>query len=153
MASEFPELTSFGTLFRFACALEEAAGRMAGSLAALDACAAWREVLLDCAARHAKRGRDLERLRRERLNEVVLQAISGMDRADYVPTADVPADAAAPHCLEALASVEESAARLHEDGARVAAGVMPGLDRPLQRLARESRDLAASLRARAAQGG
>ena len=146
---EFPELSSFGTLFRFASLLEEAAAGMADHLAARKRCADARDAIADCGRRHRKRGGELERLKRERLNEVVLEPVSGMDRGAYVPVLEVAPDAGCAQCLEALAAVEDLAVRFYDDAARVAAGAMPGMDRILQRLARENREIAASLRAKA----
>ncbi len=149
MTADFPELNSFGTLLKFAIALEEAAAELAVRAAGQPTCAAWQDDLLACGRRHARRSERLSRLRRERLNEVVLQAISGLERARYLPVLDLPEDGDPPRTLAAVAAVEETAASFYTDGGRVAADVLAGLEKTFQKLARESRDLAANLRARA----
>jgi hypothetical protein len=138
MAESFPELTSFGTLFGFALALEDRVADLASGAAKDEAAADRRDQLLGCASTHAKRHRQLERLRRERLNEVVLQAISGMDGADYLPAADA-------RDLAAVVAAEEATARFYDDAALIAANVLSGMDRKFRKLAAESRELARKL--------
>jgi hypothetical protein len=135
----FPELVSFGALFSFAVALETVAGTLATEAAEKPACAAMRDQLLDTARRHEKRGRQLERLRRERLNEVVLQPIGGMDRSRYLPELDLSSDGS--NAVLHLASLEERSARFYEDTAIRADGVLGGVGRTLDRLAEENREI------------
>jgi hypothetical protein len=128
MSNEFPELTSFGTVLLFAQALEARAGQMAG------------EVDEPKAARlHTKRAKRLELLRKERLNEVVLQPLTGMDRTEYLPAEGLSGAAG-------LATLEETTARFYRDALARAADVLGGLERTFDRFARESENLAATLR-------
>ncbi len=128
MSSEFPELTSFGTVILFAQALEARAGSLAG------------EVGEPKAARlHTKRAKRLELLRRERLNEVVLQPLTGLDRAEYLPAEGLSGAAG-------LATLEDTTARFYRDALEHAADVLGGLERTFDRFARESDKLAAALR-------
>ncbi len=144
LPENLPELTSFGTLFKFAMALEELAARLTAQAAADPACVSWHDQLAVCARKHTKRARELERLRRERLNEVVLQPISGMEREHYLTPTELPADAE--QIVKQLAALEEAVARFHDDAAAIAANVLTGMDRKLRKLAAESRQLAAGLR-------
>lgn len=128
MSTEFPELTSFGTVILFAQALESRAADLAQGIEEAKA-----------ARLHTKRGKRLELLRKERLNEVVLQPLSGLDRAEYLP----PEDAVG---AEGLALLEDSVARFYRDALTHAADVLGGLERTFDRFARESEDLAARLR-------
>jgi hypothetical protein len=144
MAADFPELTSFGTLFGFALALEELAEAHCTAAAGHDDCASRREQLEGAGKRHRKRARELQRLRQERLNEVVLQPITGMQRADYLPAIELPADGN--QAIATVAATEESIARFYDDAASVAANVLANLGGKLQKLAAESRSLAAELR-------
>ncbi len=146
MTEEFPELTSFGTLLGFAQALEAAAETRASQAATRESADAVQAALRACARRHAKRGRQLERLRRERLNEVVLQPITGMRREDYVPPA-LPRETLPD--VRAVARFEEQIARVFDDAAELAADVLGGLERSFRRLAAESRDLAGELQSSA----
>lgn len=128
MSTEFPELTSFGTVILFAQALEARAAYLAGEAD---------EAKM--ARLHTKRAKRLELLRKERLNEVVLQPLSGMDRAEYLPAADLAGAAG-------LATLEETTARFYRDALDRAADVLGGLERTFERFARESENLAATLR-------
>lgn len=117
MAISFPELNSYGTLVSFGLSLEQVAEEKAA--------AAGEDRI---ARKHQKRARQLELIFRERLNEVVLQPLTGMDRADYLPADDL--DRAA---LEALI------ARFYDDAATIAADVLIGVDRTFRKWAEESR--------------
>ncbi len=144
MSDNFPELTSFGTIFLFAQALEDNAAALAEAAAARPDCAAWAAPLGKAAKKHAKRGRELQRLRRERLNEVVLQPIGGLDRDEYLPPTALPADATG--AVAAVAAADEVTARFYEAAAVLAANALGGMDRKLRKLANESRELAEALR-------
>jgi hypothetical protein len=144
MTDNFPELTSFGTLMKFALALEQATKELAQTAASSDTCSPWTEQLERSAKKHGKRYQELERMRRERLNEVVLQPISGMDRAAYVLPTSLPATSA--HDIIAIVTeAEQVAARFYDDAAVIASNVLSGLDKTFKRLARENRDLAHAL--------
>ena len=147
MDVSFPELTSFGTLLKFALVIEEAVARLAREAAEMEVCAKWGAELAACAKKHTKRNKQLERLRRERLNEVVLQPISGMERADYLPDMELPVEPAA--IIAVLVANEEKTARFFDDAADIAANVLGGVDRTFRKLAKESRRLAEGLRHKA----
>ncbi len=127
MGIEFPQLTSFGTLLAFAQALEETAAacsRDAGHVGA--------------ARTHDKRRTRLEQLRRERLNEVVLQPLNGMNRDDYLP-----ADQGNRTPVARAIHLEETISVFYRDAIRLAAQVLGGLERTFERFAKESDGLAA----------
>jgi len=144
MTDNFPELTSFGTLMKFAIALEQTSQELAQSAASSEACSAWAEQLERSAKKHAKRFQELERMRRERLNEVVLQPISGMEREAYVVPTALPATGAN-EVIATVVEAERVAARFYDDAAAIASNVLSGLDKTFKRLARENRDLAHAL--------
>ncbi len=134
----FPELNSFGTLLGFAQALEETGVELAGLAGDAEPAAA----MAGCAKKHEKRGKELQRLRRERLNEVVLQAIDGMERDEYLPPRELSADPAA-----TMIQYEETAARFYDAAAAIAKNVLVGVDKKLKKMAKENRKLADALRA------
>ncbi len=86
-----PELTNFGSLIRFALELE------ASSSAFYDAAAKLLEadhpvrLARDLAAQHEGRRRLIERTRQQKLNEMVLEPITGLDGRRYVFDAAVSA--------------------------------------------------------------
>lgn len=147
MTASFPELTSFGTLLTFAYSLEETAAELAEHAAECEECSVWREDLENCAKRHRKRSTQMERIRRERLNEVVLQPIYGMERDRYIPQTDVLSDCQdAKNPMDTVVSVEETVSSFYEDSANYAQNVLSGVERTFRKLARESASLAEMLR-------
>jgi hypothetical protein len=136
MAIEFPEITSFGTLLKFALALEQTVADLEGQAAGHDACADHQSELAAMASKHARRRADLERLSRERLNEVVLQPLSGMARQEYLPPEALPGDDDA-GIVAALAALEEGSARFYGDAAERAVNLLGGLDRTFKRFVKE----------------
>ncbi|MBN1944339.1 MAG: hypothetical protein JW797_01630 [Bradymonadales bacterium] len=135
----FPELTSFGTLLKFSLALEEAATALYTEAARLAADTPVQQLLEGSSQRHARRGQQLEQLRRERLNEVVLQPISGMLREQYLPVQQVPDSLE--QALGGLIDLEHKSSRFFDDAAVVAANVLGGVERVFTRLARDNRAL------------
>lgn len=145
MAVEFPEITSFGTLLKFALALEQNCAALESQTAGLESCAPHRSALTAMAKKHARRITDLERLSRERLNEVVLQPLSGIARDEYLPATTLPDDDAA-GVLAALAGLEELSARFYSDAAERAVNLLGGLDRTFKRFVKEDGKRAQKLR-------
>lgn len=146
MAIELPEITSFGTLLRFAMALDRIAAERGAAAATAEACRGQRDALTAMARKHARRVEDLERLARERLNEVVLQPLSGMVRAEYLPP-DPGTGGGAADLLRELATLEERSARFYGDAAERAVNVLGGLDRTFKRFAKEDQKRARALEA------
>ena len=143
MGIDSPEVTSFGTLLGYALNLEAALADLATRAAEIAAGDSGHDALATTARKHIKRGRQLERLRRERLNEVVLQAITGIDRRAYIPVLDLPGDAAG--AARTVAAAEDLAAGFYLDAAAIAKNVLTGTERTFVKLAAESRSLAAAL--------
>jgi len=161
MSADFPAITSFGTLLKYAQALEEHLAAIAGRAAeraggagrgGLEIRAGTPAGLAACAKMHARRAQQLERLRRERLNEVVLQPVAGMDRTTYLPEMELPVAgegaSAGDETLAALAASEERASRFYRDAAACATHVLGGLERSFGRMAAESAEMAVALRGR-----
>ena len=147
MTKKFPELTSFGTLLTFAHSLEETAGAFAHQAARCKACNERREELENCADRHKRRSEQVDRIRRERLNEVVLQPIYGMERARYLPHNVIVSDSCeAEELLDGVAALEERVAAFYEETATRAQNVLGGVERTFKKLARESASFATGFR-------
>jgi hypothetical protein len=147
MAADFPELSSFGTLLKFGLVMEETLEELSRLAAQEEACTAHHEELASCARKHGRRREHLERIRREWLNEVVLQPIYGMDRAEYIAGTDLSSGAGdRAGTLAQFIEAEQAAARFYEDAATVAAHVLSGVDRIFKKLGRESKSLAEDFR-------
>lgn len=145
MTVNFPELTSFGTLMKFAIALEEVTADLTRMAAEGQSGSAVAEALQRAATKHAKRHEQLEQMRRERLNEVVLQPIHGLDREAFLPPTSLPTTSLA-DIVETVAAAEDVSAKFYDEAASVASNVLSGLDKTFRRLAKENRALAESLR-------
>jgi hypothetical protein len=147
MTRSFPELTSFGTLLTFAHSLEETAADFANDAAENGECEAWRTDLENCARSHRKRSTQMERVRRERLNEVVLQPIYGMERTRYIPQTEIGSEYRdGEKVVDQVISIEDTVASFYEDAAAHAENVLSGVERTFRKLARESAILAKTLR-------
>lgn len=141
--TEFPELNAFGTVLRYALALEQALVGLAQGAAEADPGRA--AEYLAVAKKHEKRARQVEQWRRERLNEVVLQPLAGLNRTAYLPDLEVtPADGAA-RFRAGLRASEAATGRFYDDVADKAAEVLGGLGRSFRKMAGESLALSATL--------
>ncbi len=132
---EPPELTNFGSLVRFALELE-------ASTAAFYAAAATRlgpgrqgQMASSLAALHEERRRLLERTRQQKLNEMVLEPITGLDGRRYVYDAALTTDDEAPRKAAAL---ERIAVLLYSESATVAQSLLTEAARTFRKLAEEN---------------
>ena len=124
------ELGTFGAVLKFALELEERAATFyeAGARGGLA------EVFGDLARGSRKRVRRLEQARRELVNEMILESITGLDEEEY--RVELNAGAEEPERLRQARALEETAARFYRD----AASRMPIREvvRLFERLAREN---------------
>ncbi len=135
---EFPEITTFGTLVRFALELERVAAAVYEELASDPSCASGAEAFRALAENHRGRIALLEETRREKLNEAVLEPISDIRGADYAVDAAVPKGAGAKAAAAYAAKVEETSARFYADTAKTAKNILHGAVRILERMAKEN---------------
>ena len=124
------ELNTFGALLKFALGLEDAAARFYEEAAQAARDDALRSALA-ARAESTKRNRQrLERVRREQVNEMLLESIEGLREGDYRPAAD-------PSALDDLtasaAELESACERFYRDAAERLS--IPEVVRSFQRLA------------------
>ena len=132
---EPPELTNFGSLVRHALRLESAATAFyratASKLGAGDAAGLFREL----AGQHETRRQLLERTRQQKLNEMVLEPISGLDGSRYV----VDETPAGPSGVRALAlAIEGVSMRFYHESSAVARSFLTEATRTFDKLAEEN---------------
>ena len=127
---EGPELTNFATLVRVALELEARAAVFYESSSPVGPIAA------ELAAQHRERAAELERARRQFLNEVALEPIPGLDPRSYTEALDT--EAAYPGRDRALL-LEEAAARFYEETAKAAEPVLLEAARVFRRLGQGNR--------------
>ena len=138
---EPPELTNFGSLVRFAIELESATAVFYTAAAVLLGPGRSAQLALELAAQHESRCGLLVRTRQQKLNEMVLEPITGLDGRRYVFDAaassvgEVPGDAMA---------LETVGARLYEESSVVAKSLLTEAARTFRKLSDENvRNLAA----------
>ena len=137
-----PELTNFGSLVRFALSLEDAAVSFFEGLATVVMGEELQGLVRELADQHRQRRKVLEQTR-ARVNEMILEPISGLDGGRYVFDAG-PADRA-----EAIArgvSLEETAARFYSESATVAKALLAEAARAFRKFGEDSARNAVRLR-------
>ena len=126
----------------FATSLEDAAADAYGVALELEHIKpSFKGELKALAKKHAKRSKRVQRIRRERMNEMVLQPLEGVDSKQYIPDVELGEDT-----LEKLIELEDNIARFYIDAAEYGANVLHGIDRTFKKFAKESNSAASSLK-------
>ncbi len=137
-----PELTNFGSLVRFALSLEDAAASFFEGLATVVMGEELQGLARELADQHRQRRKVLEQTR-ARVNEMILEPISGLHGGRYVFDAG-PADG-----TEAVArgvSLEETSARFYSESAMVAKALLAEAARTFRKFGEDSARNAVRLR-------
>ncbi len=145
MARSFPEITNFGTAFRFALEAEAAAGDFAATAQSLAPTDEWRAKLEELICAHQDRVQKLTTIRQE-VNEMTLEPISGFDGTQYVSLLVADPAGTWPQAAEQLIQVEEDVAAFHIDFAAHADDVLAAATRAFKRAAKQEREAAEELR-------
>ncbi len=129
-----PELTNFGSLVRHALDIEASMASFYDAASRVVARSDAVSLLRELAKQHADRRLVLERTRQQKLNEMVLEPISGLDGSRYAfdPAVPDPSQVGGKACeLEALA------ARFYRDSSDVATALLTEAARTFRKLAEE----------------
>lgn len=145
MARDFPEITSFGTAFRFALEAEAAAGELAAAAQGLAPDEEWRGKLEELACTHEDRLGKF-RLIRQEVNEMTLEPISDFDGAPYLAAVTAEPAGSWPEAAEQVIAAEEDVAAFHDDFVAHAEDVLGAAARAFRRAARQERQKAEELR-------
>jgi len=140
MESESSELTTFGALLRFAIDLENIAVEFYQA-SAKEAFVETQPTWLDLAQQHQQRMNRLERIRRENLNEMLLEPIADLNLENYAIEAGVPPDASLPDLLSRAVQLEGQAQKFYQDSASKAKSVLAEAARAFTKLAQQNGDL------------
>ncbi len=140
---EPPELTNFGSLIRFAIELEAATAAFYAGAEGAAGPGTRRQLLHELAAQHESRRALLIRTRQQKLNEMVLEPITGLDGRRYVFDAAGGPPGETPDRAMALETV---AGRLYEESAVVAQALLTEAARTFRKLADENHRNLAALR-------
>ncbi len=132
---EPPELTNFGSLVRYALELESSTAALYRAAFAILGNARGADLATELAAQHEDRRRLLERTRQQKLNEMVLEPISGLDGARYVYDAHLRGGA---EIRGKALGIEETGARFYSESAVVAKSLLTEAARTFRKLADEN---------------
>ncbi len=138
-----PELTNFGSLVRFALELESASASFYRTGAELLPSGQGAAALRELADLHEGRHRLLERTRQQKLNEMVLEPITGLEGRRYVFDAAI---ARAAEVREKAVALEDVGARFYGESAEVAQSLLTEAARTFRKLADENLGNLARLR-------
>lgn len=130
-----PELTNFGSLIRFALELEAATSAYYAKAAANPAMERQADLFRTLATEHEDRRRLLEQTRQQKLNEMVLEPVTGLDGARYAVDASVGPPA---ETVQRASRLEEVAALFYGETSVVAQSLLTEAARTLRKLADEN---------------
>lgn len=132
---DVPELTNFGSLVRHALDLEAATTAFYAVASELLGPSVAADLARELADQHETRRRLLERTRQQKLNEMVLEPISGLDGSRYVVDAAVTAASDVRH--KAMA-IEEVAMRFYHESSVIARSLLTEAVRTFEKLGDEN---------------
>ena len=133
------ELGTVGAVLAFAIKLEADSAQFYGEAASLAKASPAGEVFLSLAAAKRKRKERVERSRREYMNEMLLEPITGLEGSDYVVDTTLTPEMDARAALRLARELEESSHRLYLDAAEKISH-LPQMSRVFKKLAQEIAD-------------
>ena len=145
MTRDFPEITSFGTAFRFALEAEAAAGDIAAAAQGLAPDETWRAKLEELVCTHEDRVQKFRTMRQE-VNEMILEPISDFDGTPYLAALTAEPAKGWPAVAEQVIAAEEDVAAFHDDFVAHAEDVLAASARAFKRAAKQERQKAEELR-------
>ena len=134
--NQFPEIKNFSSVIRFSLYLEEASVEFYEKAAELKAEAA--ELFNSLAQTHKQRITLLEETRQEKLNEMILEPITGVDREAYLP--DVSLKDASEVVSKAV-KLEKNAEKFYSDLMEAAQELSREASKVYKRMAKENSKL------------
>lgn len=150
MAAPVPELTTFGSVLRYAMEIEAASAAFYDSAVPVLRADGLSSLARELAAQHANRRSLLERTRQFKLNEMVLEPVSGLDGRRYrFDATSAPRD----HVLPRAIDLEGTAERFYKESSVVAKALLTEAARTFQRLGEENARNAARLRGMSLRDG
>jgi hypothetical protein len=135
LRSSFPEITTFGSLIRFALELEKVATSLYEGSSKTYPNVAALPLLADL---HRKRSQLLEHTRQQKLNEMILEPIYDLNGNNYAVDVNGNSASALKELIKTAEIIEDKSARFYSDSARLAKSLLAESCRIFQKLAKEN---------------
>jgi hypothetical protein len=143
LKSSFPEITTFGSLIRFALELEKVATSLyEGSSKTYPNVAA----LPLLASVHRKRSQLLEHTRQQKLNEMILEPIYDLNGNNYAVDVNGNSASALKELIKTAEIIEDKSARFYSDSAMLAKSLLAESSRIFQKMAKENENNKSTLK-------
>lgn len=140
------DLTTFGAVIKFAIETELAATKFYDTHAQASARANWSNIFMELSRLHQKRKLTLERVRREKLNEIMLEPITGLNCDNYVIKLDTELDHSdVTKLLQTAHDIELRCIYFYRDTAKIAKSFSTEVTKIFERLAKENENFKAKL--------
>ena len=135
---DFPECTTFGAVVRFSIELEKGAAGVYEEFAKDPAAASTATLFTELAALHKKRMAQVENMRQQKLNEMILEPIQDMNRELYLIDTRVPKGADAKAAAKFAMAIEDTSSRFYVDAAKIAKTIMAEGSRFMDKMGKEN---------------
>jgi hypothetical protein len=143
LKSSFPEITTFGSLIRFALELEKIATSLYEGSSKTYPNVAALPLLADL---HRKRSQLLEHTRQQKLNEMILEPIYDLNGNDYALNPNENSPSALKELIKTAEIIEDKSARFYSNSARLAKSLLAESSRIFQKLAKENENNKSTLK-------
>ena len=143
LRSSFPEISTFGSLIRFALELEKVATSLYEGSSKTYPNVAALPLLADL---HRKRSQLLEHTRQQKLNEMILEPIYDLNGNDYALNPNENSPSALKELIKTAEIIEDKSARFYSDSARLAKSLLAESSRIFQKLAKENENNKSTLK-------
>ena len=137
LKSSFPEITTFGSLIRFALELEKIATSLYEGSSKTYPNVAALPLLADL---HRKRSQLLEHTRQQKLNEMILEPIYDLNGNDYALSPNGHSPSALKELIKMAEIIEDKSARFYSDSSRLAKSLLAESSRIFQKMSKENDD-------------
>lgn len=142
---DFPECTTFGAVVRFSIELEKGAAGVYEELIQDPKAASAAALFKELAELHKKRMAQVENMRQQKLNEMILEPIQDMKRELYLIDTNVPKGADAKAGAVFAMKIEETSSRFYVDAAKIAKTIMAEGSRFMDKMGKENLAIKAKL--------
>ena len=137
LKSSFPEITTFGSLIRFALELEKIATSLYEGSSKTYPNVAALPLLADV---HRKRSQLLEHTRQQKLNEMILEPIYDLNGNNYAVDVNGNSASALKELIKTAEIIEDKSARFYSDSSRLAKSLLAESSRIFQKMSKENDD-------------